>query len=196
MAVCECLQGIGYRGRGERGQAGSGGRQMPPIPGAGGNPELRYRALAVWRWRGRAVSQYGSWHSQHQVTRQVITCQLLLTPECEWPLVTSSEWGQWPAGSEQWQHWALSSWLWCLAWALGSEWDSGVPGRELSSSRQLSRVTSSQTLLQSPDAAAGAAARGKPVPELAVAVVEKFARISRFFHPFSASRQFQREGEL
>ena len=44
--------------------------------------------------------------------------------------------------------------------------------------------------------AARAAARGKPVLELVVAVVENFATISRFFHPFSASRQFQREGEL
>ena len=44
--------------------------------------------------------------------------------------------------------------------------------------------------------AARAAARGKPVLELVVAVVGNFATISRFFHPFSASRQFQREGEL
>ena len=44
--------------------------------------------------------------------------------------------------------------------------------------------------------AARAAARGKPVLEPVVAVVGNFATISRFFHPFSASRQFQREGEL
>ena len=51
----------------------------------------------------------------------------------------------------------------------------------------------------SPDsvqAAARAAHRAKPVLQLEVAVVGKFATISRFFHPFSASRQFQREGEL
>ena len=45
-------------------------------------------------------------------------------------------------------------------------------------------------------AAARAAHPAKPVLQLGVAVVGKFATISRFFHPFSASRQFQREGEL
>ena len=120
MAVCECLQGIGYGGWGERGQAGSGGRQMPPIPGAGGNPELRYRALLAgcW-WRGRAVSQYGSWHSQHQVTRQVITCQLLLTPEWVTSSVSREASDQLGVSSDNTEHWAPEeTGVWPEHWAL------------------------------------------------------------------------------
>ena len=192
-------------GGGTRGQAGSGGSAMPPIPGAGGK---------TLSWAPGLLAVCGGWPGgvRHSVWIMAQPAPSQTSDQCQLPVAWERpEWASWPRvsvrgpGAHRGQvtitelpaHWEPELGLvsGCLSWELRAESGTQEFLEECSPPAASSAPCQLQLSPRLQAAAARAAHRGKPVLQLEVAVVGKFATISHFFHPFSASRQFQREGE-
>ena len=162
MAVCECLQSLGYRGWGPGARPEVGGVRCRQYPGLAATLSSD---TGPWLWRGgRCRTQYGSWHSQHRVTRHRshgvsswVRLLRLLTPvsvrwaaevsELQW-LVRVNTRGSWLTESTIWV-WAEES---SLVWAgPRSSWNSvqlQPPAQQLSVTSSPSSPPESRLLLE------------------------------------------------